>query len=163
VDPGSRPEPPEKPDWETRYRYLLADFDNYRKRAQRELGQAVERAKGELLLRTIDLHEGIEKVLETLPSDSGALREGLELILRNFSEFLRSESVEPVARRGEPFHPGFHEAVGQIPATPEAPAGTVAVIVQQGYRGPSGLLRPAKVLVAEAPTAPENPPAEATG
>ncbi len=141
-------------DWRSRYQYLLAEFDNYRRRVQRDTDAAVSSARGNVLLKVIGLHEGIEHALEALPSDAKALRDGLSLVLRNMDTLLRDEGVEPVASEGARFQPDLHEAVGQAPSGPRAPEGTVATVVQQGYRGRSGLLRPAKVLVASGPPPP---------
>ena len=145
---------PSPEDWRSRYQYLLAEFDNYRRRVQKESESAVAAARGHVLLKVLGLHEGIEHALEKLPPDAKPLREGLSMVLRNMDSVLREEGVEPVASEGARFQPDLHEAVGQAPASTKAPEGTVAVVVQQGYKGPTGLLRPAKVLVA-APAAQE--------
>ena len=142
------PPPAEEEDWKKRYQYLLAEFENYRRRVQKETESAVGTAKGAILLRVIGLHEGIERALAGLPADAKALREGLSLVLKNMDGLLHDEGVEPVAAEGAPFQLELHEAVGKAPATEKAPEGSIAVVVQQGYRGPTGLLRPAKVLVA---------------
>ncbi|MDE1821710.1 MAG: nucleotide exchange factor GrpE [Euryarchaeota archaeon] len=148
VSAAETPAAPAAEDWRSRYQYLLAEFDNYRRRVQKETEAAVAAARGKVLLKVVALHEGIEGALASLPPEAKALREGLMLILRNMDAMMKEEGVEPVASEGARFEPEVHEAVGQSPATPKAPEGTVAVVVQQGYRGPTGLLRPAKVLVA---------------
>lgn len=152
------PAPPAPPgaaavegDWRSRYSYLLAEFDNYRRRVQKETESSIAQAEGKILLKVIALHEGIEHALAALPPDAKSVRDGLSLVLRNMDSLLREEGFEPVASEGRPFQPDLHEAVGQVPATAKSPEGSVAVIVQQGYRGPSGLVRPAKVLVAAGP------------
>ena len=151
-EPSEAPAP-ESEDWKTRYQYLLAEFDNYRKRTQRELKAAAYGARADLLLRVISLHDGIERARDHLPAEAGELRQGLDRVLENFRSLLEEEQLRPVARVGEPFRPEDHEAVGSVHPTPEAPAGTVAAVVQEGYRSPNGLLRPAKVLVSAPPPA----------
>jgi molecular chaperone GrpE len=79
------------------------------------------------------------------------VRHGLELLDREWSTFLKHEGVEPIAAVGQPFRPDEQEAVGEAPTSPDIPEGTVAEIVQQGYRFFGGVLRPAKVVVARAP------------
>ena len=154
----------ETEDWKTRYQYLMAEFDNYRKRTQRDLKVAAYSARAELLLRVISLHDGIEQARDHLPMEAVDLRRGLERVLENFRSLLDEEKLRPVARVGDPFRPEDHEAVGSVPPTAQAPAGTVAAVVQEGYRGPNGLLRPAKVLVSTAPvTEPAGTGAEAGG
>jgi molecular chaperone GrpE len=143
-----------KSDWENSYKYLMADFENFRRRVERERDKAVNFATGKLLLRIIDLHEGIERVAASLPAEAVTIRDGLHLLMKNLEALLKDEKVEPLAHVGEAFTIDVHEAVGKVPPTKEASEGTVAVIVQQGYRGPGGILRPARVLVADesAPT-----------
>lgn len=146
-------------EWQRRFQYLLADFDNYRRRVERERQAAVESARGNILLRTIDLHDGLETALHDLPEDTKGIKTGLALVLKNFDQLLDDEKIKPVATVGKPFDPEVHEAVGQVPATDDQPDGTVAAIIQQGYRGPVGLMRAAKVMVARAPSG--EPEAEA--
>lgn len=158
VPPVPPPPPPvsvpsdEVAEWQKRYQYLLADFDNFRRRVERDRQAAVEAARGRILLRTIDLHDGIEGTVETLPAEAKDLKEGLTLVLKNFDQLLKDERVETVAAVGMPFDPEVHEAVGQVESNEKLPDGTIATIVQQGYRGPLGLMRPAKVIVAQAPS-----------
>lgn len=151
---------PEGEDWKTRYQYLLAEFENYRRRTQREIKAAAYAARAELLLRVISLHDGIERARDHLPADAADLRRGLDRVLENFRSLLDEEQLHTVARVGDPFRPEDHEAVGSVPPTPEAPAGTVAAVVQEGYRGPNGLLRPAKVLVSASPSSEPAAPGE---
>jgi molecular chaperone GrpE len=150
---ASRP-PAEEPqeDWGTRYRYLLAEFDNFRKRVDRDRDVVKREAQGRLLRSLLPLYEAFHRAREsaaTLPA-SDPLRRGLELLGHEWDALLRAERVRPVAVSGERFRPEDHEAVGETPATPERPEGTIVEVVQQGYRHDSGLLRPAKVIVARA-------------
>jgi molecular chaperone GrpE len=157
---ASTPSPSMEPgEWETRFKYLLADFDNYRRRTERDRTAARTEAEAALLRRLIPLVEGFETaetLAKSLPA-SDSLRRGLELLGREMRAVLASVAFSAVARVGEPFHPAEHEAVGEPPATTETPEGAVAEIVQQGYRFQGGLLRPAKVLVAHGPKSSEAP------
>ena len=170
--PAPGPEPPPsgtaaaapaepKDDWETRFKYLFADFENFRRRSAKEREATTQQARGALLRELLPLLEAFRaatgSVAHLPPSDP--LRRGLELLDREWATFLRHEGVEPVAEVGRPFHAGEAEAVGEGPTTEAVPDGTVREIVQQGYRFFGGLLRPAKVIVARArpPAAP--PPA----
>ena len=83
------------------------------------------------------------------PSDP--TRKGLDLLDHEWTKFLKHEGVEAVATVGRPFLADEAEAVGEVPASDRHPEGTVAEVVQQGYRFFGGLLRPAKVIVARAP------------
>lgn len=139
-------------DWETRFKYLLADFDNFRRRTERDRAGARIEAEGALLRRLIPLVEGFrqaEAAGRSLPA-SDPLRRGLELLGHELETTLRSVGFAATAEVGEPFRPEEHEAVGEVPAPKGVPEGAIAEIVQQGYRFQGGLLRPAKVLVARA-------------
>ncbi len=143
---------PSVEDWETRFKYLFADFENFRRRAERERDGFRREAEAELLRRMIPLYEGFEQAraaAETLPHPE-ALRRGLELIAREWQLFFEGVGFAAVARVGEPFRADEHEAVGEIPAAADRPDRAVAEVIQQGYRFRGGLLRPAKVIVARA-------------
>lgn len=151
---GSPPAEAEAPpDWKERYAYLLAEFDNFRKRAEREREAAVRAGVGRLVLKVIDLHDGIAETRASLPAAAKAVREGLDLLLKNLDALLKEEKIAPLARVGEPFRLDVHEAVGNVEPDASAAEGTVAHVVQQGFRCADIVLRPAKVLVAhhEAP------------
>ncbi len=164
-----------KEDWETRFKYLFADFENFRKRVGRENDRARDRARAELLRALLPLYEAFEKAREAtrrLP-EKDPVRRGLELLDQEWEAFLVGEGVEPVARVGGTFQSELHEAVAETPVTNEHPVGTVVEVVQQGYAFPGGLLRPAKVVVARppashqvpgsAPSSPEEPGTDPSG
>ena len=158
--PSAAAPPPEPKDaWETRFKYLLADFENFRRRAAKEHEATTRQARGAILRELLPLVEAFRSASQStrhLPS-SDPLRRGLELLDREWSTFLKHEGVEPVAEVGRPFVAAEAEAVGEAPATAEAPDGAVAEVVQQGYRFFGGLLRPAKVIVARAKGTAEAP------
>jgi molecular chaperone GrpE len=144
-------------DWATRYKYLFADFENYRRRAERDREGASRQARGGMLRELLPILEAFRAAREAtakLPSDD-PLRRGMELLDREWSTFLKHEGVEPVAKIGGPFQPDEAEAVGETVASPGAPDGSVAEVVQQGYRFFGGLLRPAKVIVGRQPAMPD--------
>lgn len=144
---------PAPDDWETRFKYLFADFENFRKRVGKEREQFRVAVRAELLGRFLPLYEAAHKAHEAvrrlLPTDP--VRRGIELLGQEWDKLLQAEGVRPVATIGGAFHPDEQEAVGEGPATAAAPDGTVLEVVQQGYRMDRGLLRPAKVLIARAP------------
>jgi molecular chaperone GrpE len=164
--PGTSPESREtRPaeEWETRFKYLLADFENFRRRSERERESASRQTRGGLLRELLPILEAFQSARDAigrLPS-ADPVRRGLELLDREWAKFLKREGVEPVASIGSPFRADEEEAVGESPARDGAADGSVVEIVQQGYRFFGGLLRPAKVIVARLPpTAPAGPPAE---
>ncbi|HTT16084.1 MAG TPA: nucleotide exchange factor GrpE [Thermoplasmata archaeon] len=152
--------PPE--DWESRFRYLLADFENFRRRSSKEKEAATRQARAALLRELLPLLEAFRAARDALGhlGANDPVRRGLELLDREWSTFLHHEGVEAVAEVGRPFQAEEAEAVGEVAASPAVPDGSVAEIVQQGYRFFGGLLRPAKVVVARTR---EAEPGHATG
>jgi molecular chaperone GrpE len=149
-------------DWSTRYKYLLADFDNFRRRVDRDRESISRQSRAALvreLLPIIEAFQAARKSFAQLPA-SDPVRRGLDLLDHEWSKFLKHEGVEPVAVAGKPFRADEEEAVGEHPADGEHPEGSVVEVVQQGYRFFGGLLRPAKVIVARAST-PREPEGEA--
>lgn len=138
--------------WETRFKYLLADFENFRRRAEREREAITRQSRAALLHELLPLVEAFRSARDSSdhlpPTDP--LRRGIELLDREWSKFLKHEGIEPVATLGTRFRAEEAEAVGEALPSDVAPDGTVAEIVQQGYRFFGGLLRPAKVVVARA-------------
>jgi molecular chaperone GrpE len=146
------PSPKPAEDWETRFKYLLADLENFRRRSERERESITRQVTARLLRELLPILEAFRSAraaVEELPRGD-TVRAGLELLDREWTTFLQHEGVEPVARIGEPFRADETEAVGEAPAKEGASDGTVSEIVQQGYRCFGGLLRPAKVIVARA-------------
>jgi len=141
-------------DWATRYKYLLADFENFRRRTERGRESITRQARAGLIRELLPIFEAFRfarGAVAGLPAND-PVRHGLELLDREWNTFLKHEGVEPIASVGAAFHAEEEEAVGETPPTAEVPDGAVAEIVQQGYRFFGGVLRPAKVVVARAPT-----------
>ncbi|MFY9716658.1 MAG: nucleotide exchange factor GrpE [Thermoplasmata archaeon] len=150
VEPAAIPPTEPVEDWASRYKYLLADFENYRRRADRDRESITRQSRGGMLRELLPILEAFRaarKAADGLPA-SDPLRQGFDLLDREWMTFLKHEGVEPVARVGEPFRSEEAEAVGESPAGPVAPEGAISEVVQQGYRFFGGLLRPAKVIVA---------------
>jgi len=148
--PATVPPPEPKEDWETRFKYLFADFENFRRRTAKERELSTQQARGALLRELLPLLEAFRAATRSVAhlSPTDPLRRGFELLDREWTTFLRHEGVEPVAEVGRPFHAGEAEAVGEAAVSEATPDGTVHEVVQQGYRFFGGLLRPAKVVVA---------------
>ncbi len=161
--PAAEPAAPEE-DWATRYKYLLADFENYRRRAERERESISRQARAALVRELLPILEAFRAARESadrLPAEA-PLRRGLDLLEREWATFLKHEGVEPVAVPGQPFAAAEQEAVGEADPTEDRPAGSIVEVVQQGYRFYGGLVRPAKVIVARSgrasPTDPDGRP-----
>jgi molecular chaperone GrpE len=130
-----------------------AEFDNYRKRVERERAELYQRGKDDVLLQFLPVVDNFERALSSLEESEGdaeALLRGLELIHKQFKDALAKFGLEPVEAVGQAFDPHVHEAV-TTEATDKHKENTVIEEFQRGYRIGDRLLRPAKVKVASSP------------
>jgi molecular chaperone GrpE len=126
-----------------------ADFENYRKRAAREVGAAQERGVIKLARELLPAVDNLDRALDAADhaTDGADLVAGIKLVHAEVLAALARVGVEPFDPAGEPFDPTWHEAVAQQPIE-GADAGTVAEVYQRGYRLGELVIRPARVLVA---------------
>jgi molecular chaperone GrpE len=129
-----------------------ADFDNYRKRMQREVVESRFQVTLQVVTEFLRLHDQLRLGLEHVRSSGGAaaVREGLELIQAEFERILSSLGVSPISAVGAVFDPAVHEAIAQEPSA-TAPAGTVVREWKSGFVLGDRLLRPATVSVSSGP------------
>lgn len=126
----------------------LADFDNYRRRVERERAQAARASKRELILPLIGIMDDFDRALQHARNDPQSPAAGLRSIHRRLSALLAEQGVTAFESRGEEFDPMLHEAAGSIKDDKASP-GTVVEEVSRGWRWGKELLRPARVLVAQ--------------
>ncbi len=138
---------------------LTADFDNFRKRAQREKDEARQFANQGLLEKLLPVLDNFEMALTAVKDADPSVRDGVQMILDQLLGVLKESGVEPVDAMGQPFDPNLHEALSQEETT-EVEEGTVFQQVQRGYKLNDRLVRPARVVVAKAPGAAEEAPNE---
>ncbi len=127
-----------------------AEFDNYRKRVDRERLQLSEAAAADLLTELLPLVDDLDRALK---ADAGgdaaaAIRKGVELIHKQLLELLRKRGVKPLEALGADFDPHFHQAVAHEPADGRR-EGEVIEEFRRGYMLGDRLLRPAMVKVAK--------------
>ena len=130
-----------------------AEFENYRKRVERERGELYQHGRDDVLLQFLPVVDNFERALsslETSEGDAEALRHGVELIHKQFKDALSKFGLEAVEAVGQTFDPHVHEAV-TTEATDKHKENTVIQEFQRGYRIGDRLLRPAKVKVASSP------------
>jgi molecular chaperone GrpE len=125
-----------------------ADFENFRRRVERDRAQATLEAEAALLRGLLETVDNLERALAAGGSETG-LREGVELTHRDLVAFLDSVGVVAIVPLGERFDPALHQAIVHEPA-PGFEAGTVAEVFRKGYSYKDRLLRPAIVKVASA-------------
>ena len=138
---------------------LTADFDNFRKRAQREKDEARQFANQGLLEKLLPVLDNFEMALTAVKDADPSVRDGVQMILDQLLGVLKESGVEPVDAMGQPFDPNLHEALSQEETT-EVEEGTVVQQMQRGYKLNDRLVRPARVVVAKAPGATEEAPTE---
>ncbi len=131
-----------------RYLRTLAEFDNFRKRSEREFGFLVQSANAELIKRLLPVVDDLERSLEAAKESHNfeALYKGIELVYQNFLKVLESFGVKPIEAVGKPFDPELHEALMQMDSDHEPD--TVVQEHQKGYRLHDRVLRPSKVIVS---------------
>ena len=131
-----------------RYLRLLADFDNYRRRSERERSRAARSGKREIILALLDVLDGYDRALQHMDDAPASIAEGLEALHRKFLGLLQAQGVTPMLALGEVFNPELHDAIGLMESE-ELEPGTVAEEVQRGYRWGDEVLRPARVRVVQ--------------
>jgi len=129
----------------------LAEFDNFRKRTERERVEITLRANEELVRDLLPVLDNFERALEhSADSDSGAFREGVEMIAKQLWDTLERQGIKVIDPMGEPFSPEYHEAVHRIEDQSLDP-GTIASVLNKGYLFNGRLVRPAMVGVVAEP------------
>jgi len=128
-----------------------AEFDNYRKRVDRERRELAEAASVDLIRDLLPLVDDLERALqvEATSEEAEAYRRGFEIIYRQLLEVLRKRGVTPIEAVGRPFDPLYHEAVVHE-ASQTHPEGEVMGELRRGYMIGERLLRPSMVRVAKA-------------
>lgn len=126
-----------------------ADFENYRRRVQKEKEDLAVFANQKLLLSLLPVLDNLERALGT-PAAQGdeKLRQGVELTARSFREILGREGLTAIESVGKPFDPVFHEAVATVPSD-EHEDGTVLLEFQKGYKLGDRVIRPSMVQVSK--------------
>ena len=132
-----------------RHLRLAAEFDNYRKRVERERADIIARAQAQVLERLLEPLDDLARIADFDPATtaSGALHEGAEMVEKKFLRAMEALGVEAIDAEGRPFDPTIHEALTTVPTENEAEDNTVAQVYQKGYRLKGVLLRPARVVV----------------
>jgi molecular chaperone GrpE len=128
-----------------------AEFDNYRKRIDRERQQTAESAAASFISDLLPLVDDFERALNAGAGKTGvdAYRQGIELIYKQLLELLRRRGVRPIDALGADFDPHFHQAVSYEPAE-DRRDGEIIEEFRRGYMLGDRLLRPAMVKVAKA-------------
>ncbi len=122
-----------------------ADFENYRKRTQRDLAAAEQRGVTRTVKELLPALDNLERAIAAHPDDQ--VTEGIRLVHAELTAALARVGVQGYSPKGEPFDPNVHEAMAQHPVD-GAESGTVVEVYQQGWRKDDVVIRPARVVVA---------------
>jgi len=132
-------------------RYLMADFDNYRKQMEKQLASKAESIKAELLLKFLNIRDDYIRALSMAKqskSDKEVVIEGLEGILKNIDSLLNSEGVREIEAVGTPFDPNVHDAIAYSERDDLA-ENTVTAEIRKGYILNGRVLRPSLVEISK--------------
>lgn len=134
-----------------KYLFLMADFDNFRKRTLQEKQDLVKNGGQKVLEGILPVVDDIERAIDAIAQggDIDSLKEGVDLIHNKLLGFLKSNNVMPIESTGELFDTDFHEAVTTFPAPSEEQKGKVIDTVLKGYTINDKVLRHAKVVVGQ--------------
>ena len=126
----------------------LADFDNYRKRVQRERDSAAQAGKRQLVLALLDVMDDFDRALAYANTAPESILTGARVIHQRLTDLLQAQGVVPYTSAGQLFDPALHEAV-DVTSTDQAAPGVVLNELSHGYRWGDEVLRPARVRVAQ--------------
>jgi molecular chaperone GrpE len=138
-----------------------ADFENYQKRAQRDLLQERRFWHAPLALDLLPILDNFERAVAAAKQagETGPLVQGVAMIQAQVLDALKRHGITRIEALGQPFDPNLHQGVMQQPSA-DQPPNTVLQILEQGFLIHDRVLRPAKVVVSVAPPAQESPGAE---
>jgi molecular chaperone GrpE len=131
-----------------KFLYAMADFENYKKRIERQFAEIATSGKRSLLERIIPVIDNLERALAH-DADAGVMRKGVEQTLRGFEQVLASENVRAYSVKGQRFDPTLAEAIGTQAPGPGIADDVVVEEAQRGYKYGDEILRPARVIVAK--------------
>jgi molecular chaperone GrpE len=130
-------------------KYMMAEFDNYRKQMEKQIDSKIESGKAELLLKFLSLRDDYLRALEMAKQSKSeaVVIEGLEGILKNFDSLLKSEGVMEIETIGTPFDPNVHDVIG-FSHEEEVQENIITKEIRRGYMLNNKVLRPSLVLIS---------------
>jgi molecular chaperone GrpE len=141
--------PAEDEDLNTKYLRLAADFQNFRRRTEKEKNDIYAFANEKFAMGLLEVLDNFERAMEHAEDSSDPkFAEGMQLILKQLQGVLEKNKVEEIEALGKPFDPNFHNAV-MTEAAEGAQSGTVTKVFQKGYMLNQKVIRPSMVAVAQ--------------
>ena len=131
-------------------KYLMADFDNYRKQMEKQAASKAEVIKAELLLKFLNIRDDYLRALSVAKQSKSeaVVIEGLEGILKNIDSLLASEGIQEIETVGTPFDPNVHDAI-TYSERDDVPENTVTSEIRKGYMLNGKVLRPSLVEISK--------------
>ena len=137
---------PEIEESDARYLRLMADFQNYKKRVEKEKKDLYSYANEKIIIELLSVLDNFERALEQETEGDG-FKEGMEMIFKQLGDVLEKSGLAEIAALGEDFDPNFHNAV-MTEETEEYESGKVSGVMQKGYTLNGKVIRPSMVKVA---------------
>jgi molecular chaperone GrpE len=131
-----------------KFLYAMADFENYKKRMERQIGEISAAGRKSLIAKFLPVIDNLERAL-AYDTENEGLKGGLQATLRGFENVLAGEGVKAVSLKGQPFDPRLAEAIGTRPAPEGVADDTVLEEATKAYVHGDDVLRVAHVIVAQ--------------
>ena len=130
-------------------KYLQADFENYRKRIEKEIQDLAIRSNEKMVANLLNVIDDLERALEAgkTTKDSTPLLQGVEMVCRNLLLTLKKEGLASIEALGKPFDPNFQEMVETVPRN-DCKEGLVIEEIRKGFMFKGRVLRPSMVKIA---------------
>ena len=128
-----------------------ADLENFRKRLVKDKADSVQFANERLLKELVEIDDNMDRALNTPNTSLETLKEGIEMIQKQFSTFLKNQKVEQIEAMGKPFDPSLHEVMTQLESE-DHDENTVMQEYSKGYTLNGRILRSAKVVISKKPS-----------
>ncbi len=132
---------------ETKYLRLMADFQNYKRRSEKEKADVYAYANEKIVVQLLDVIDNFERALDCADTAEKGFAEGMEMIFKQLKDVLKNSNVEEIEALGLDFDPNFHNAV-MMEDTEEYESGKVSAVLQKGYMLNGRVIRATMVKVA---------------
>ena len=133
---------------ETKYLRLMADFQNYKRRSEKEKADVYAYANEKIVVQLLDVIDNFERALDCTDTSEKGFAEGMKMIFKQLKDVLKNSNVEEIEALGLDFDPNFHNAV-MMEDTDEYESGKVSAVLQKGYTLNGRVIRASMVKVAK--------------
>ena len=130
-----------------RLKRSMAEFDNFRKRSEKEKATMFDMGVGSIAEKILPVVDNFERAMTVEQTDGEAFQKGVEMIFTQLREVMEKHGLENIEAEGAPFDPNIHQAVMRV-ENPDVEDGTITQVLQKGYQAKGRVIRPAMVQVA---------------